>query len=233
MTQVVVLAGGLATRMHPHTLATPKSMLKIAGRPFIDWQLERLQSCGFDECVLCLGHLSDTIVAHVGDGSAFGLRVTCVQEGATLLGTGGALRHALPHLASTFVVTYGDSYLPFDYVAPLRALELNVDADVVMSVYRNEHRFEPSNVAIGAGLVTRYEKGSTDRELAYLDYGALAVRRGFVETFDEGFLDLAKPMAAQVRAGRVRAYEVEQVFYEIGSPQGLATLEKELGRQRT
>jgi len=93
--QAAVLAGGLATRMLPRTLTTPKAMLDVAGRPFVDWQLEKLAACGFDDVVLCVAHLGEQIRDHVGDGARFGVRVRYSVEGKDLLGTAGALRAAL------------------------------------------------------------------------------------------------------------------------------------------
>src|SRR5512140_2871048 len=87
--QAVILAGGLATRMRPRTLTTPKSMLPVAGRPFVDWQLEKLRACGYDDVVMCIAHLGEQISAHVGDGARYGLRVRYSSEGPELLGTAG------------------------------------------------------------------------------------------------------------------------------------------------
>ena len=112
--QAVVLAGGLATRMRPKTLTVAKAMLEVAGRPFVDWLLEKLAADGYEDVLLCIAHLGEQIEEHVGDGSRFGLRVRYSNEGKELLGTLGALRHALPLLEPAFLVTYGDSYLPFD-----------------------------------------------------------------------------------------------------------------------
>src|SRR5260370_6654722 len=135
--QAVVLAGGLATRMRPRTLTMPKSMLEVAGRPFIEWQIERLVSAGLCDIVMCIAYLGEQIRAHVGDGARFGARVQWSSEGPQLLGTGGALRRALPLLDSSFLVTYGDSYLPFDYAEPLRMLRSHDDCDGVMAIFRN------------------------------------------------------------------------------------------------
>ena len=163
--------------MRPLTLTVPKSMLEVAGRPFVDWQLEKLAACGFGDVVLCVAHLGEQIEAHVGDGSRFGLRVRYSHEGETLLGTGGALRTAIDMLAPTFLVTYGDSYLPFDYAAPLRELDARDDCDGVMSVFKNDGKWDPSNVVTDGAWVLRYEKGSQDPAFDHIDYGAIAVRR--------------------------------------------------------
>src|ERR1035438_2058976 len=146
--QAVVLAGGLATRMRPHTLTVPKSMLEVAGRPFVDWQIERLVASGLRDIVMCIAHLGERIRDHVGDGAQLGARVVWSEEGPALLGTGGALRVALPLLGETFLVTYGDSYLPFDYGEPLRMLEAHSDCDGVMAVFKNEGKWDPSNVVL-------------------------------------------------------------------------------------
>src|SRR5690242_10649949 len=126
--QAVILAGGLATRMRPHTVNTPKALIEVAGRPFIAWQLEKIALSGFSDVVLCIGHLGERLREFIGDGSHFDLSVRYSDDGPRLLGTAGALRQALPLLERTFLVTYGDSYLPFDYTAPLRDLDSHSEA---------------------------------------------------------------------------------------------------------
>jgi MurNAc alpha-1-phosphate uridylyltransferase len=229
--QAVVIAGGLATRMRPHTLTVPKAMLEVAGRPFVDWLLEKLVASGYSEAVFCIAHLGEQIEAHVGDGARFGLRVRYSAEGPTLLGTGGALRMALPMLAETFLVTYGDSWLPFDYAGPLRMLAEHGDCDGVMSVYRNAGQWDASNTEIDAAgaWVVRYEKGGKDPALDHIDYGATALRRAIVEKEPAGVafgLDrIQHDLAARKR---LRAYVARERFFEIGSPEGLAALDERL-----
>ena len=177
--QAVVLAGGLATRLRPLTHTTPKVLIEVAGKPFAHWLLTRLREAGYDDVVLCIAHLGQLVTEFVGDGSKWGLRVRYSHEGDTLLGTGGALRSALPLLDETFLVTYGDSYLPFDYAEPLRMLQLcaHDDCDAVMSVFHNRGAFDTSNVRLknddtGAAWVDAYEKKSQDQAFDHIDYGA-------------------------------------------------------------
>ena len=136
MKQAVILAGGLGTRMLPRTERVPKILLPVAGRPFAAWLLERLAAAGFTEALLCVAHLGDAVRSEVGDGRAYGIRVRYADEGPTLLGTAGALRRALPDLAESFLVTYGDSFLPFDYAAPLEDLAAHAEAAGTMAVFR-------------------------------------------------------------------------------------------------
>jgi MurNAc alpha-1-phosphate uridylyltransferase len=233
--QAVVLAGGLATRMRPRTLALPKSLLEVAGRPFVDWQLERLAASGLRDVVMCVSYLADQVRAHVGSGEQWGVRVVWVDEGPTLLGTAGALRNALDALAPTFVVTYGDSYLPFDYSEPVRALETHDDCDGVMAVFANAGKWDDSNVVTDGRWVLRYEKGAVDRDRGdngsfdHIDYGATALRREVIAALPAGKslgLDMVQRDLADRQ--RLRACVARDRFFEIGSPEGLADLDRHL-----
>jgi NDP-sugar pyrophosphorylase family protein len=226
--QAVVLAGGLATRMRPQTLTIPKSMLEVAGRPFVDWQLERMAGCGVRDVVMCVAHLAEQIEAHVGDGARHGVRVRWAHEGAKLLGTAGAIRATLELLEPQFLVTYGDSFLPFDYAEPLRLLEGHDDCDGVMSIYKNDGQWDASNVVADASRewVARYEKGQTDPAFDHIDYGATALRREVIAA-----LPLGEPWGLDTiqrdlaRQKRLRACVARDRFFEIGSPEGLAGLD--------
>jgi NDP-sugar pyrophosphorylase family protein len=217
--------------MRPQTLTIPKSMLEVAGRPFVDWQLERMASCGVRDVVMCVAHLAEQIEAHVGDGARHGVRVRWAHEGAKLLGTAGAIRATLELLEPQFLVTYGDSYLPFDYAEPLRILQAHADCDGVMSIYKNDGQWDASNVVADAGRewVARYEKGQTDPAFDHIDYGATALRREVIAA-----LPLGEPRGLDAiqrdlaRQKRLRACVARERFFEIGSPEGLAELDRSL-----
>ena len=230
--QAVVLAGGLAKRMHPRTLTVPKAMLEVAGRPFVEWQLELLVASGVRDVVMCIAHLGEQIRDHVGDGARFGARVVWSEEGPELLGTAGAIRAALPLLADSFVVTYGDSYLPFDYAEPLRVLERHADCDGVMAIFKNEGKWDTSNVVSDGEWVLRYEKGggaTEPRAFDHIDYGATALRRAVIAALPpavaHGLDAIQRDLAAR---GRLRACVARERFFEIGSPAGLAELERHI-----
>lgn len=230
--QAVVLAGGLATRMAPRTAQVPKFLLEVAGRPFGARLLERLAACGFREAVLCIGHLGEAIRAAFG-GSFAGVRLVFSDEGAARLGTAGALRHALPHLAETFLVTYGDSFLPFDYAGPLRDLRAHPGALGTMAVYRNADRLDASNAVVSEDRVVRYEKRAAnaprDPEMDHIDYGATALRREVIAPLPAGVaLDFSTVQRDLARSGELRAYRAMERFFEIGSEAGLRDLEAHL-----
>jgi NDP-sugar pyrophosphorylase family protein len=228
--QAVILAGGLATRLGALTEATPKSLLLVAGRAFIDWQLERLARCGILRVVLCIGHLGERIREHVGDGRNSGLAVDYCEDGPVLRGTAGALRRALPLLDPEFLVTYGDSYLTFDYAALLGDLVAHPDALGSMSVYRNQGRYDASNTEVRGEWVVRYHKGESDPALDHIDYGALALRREVVVSLAEDHRGSLAELQTELAArGLLRAFRVSERFYEIGSESGLRELAAKLG----
>lgn len=232
--EVAVLCGGLATRLGPVAARVPKFLVPVAGRPFGEWLLERLAASGFTDVVLCVGHLGAAIEEVVGDGRAWGLRVRYAWDGETPRGTGGAIRAALPLLAPELVVTYGDSYLTFDYRSLLVELAAHREALGVMAVYDNRDRIEPSNAAVRNGWVVRYDKsrGPIEPLLDHIDYGATALRREAFDLAPEaepfGLDEVTRRLAAE---GRLRALEVSERFYEVGSPGGLAELDALLSAQ--
>ena len=218
---VAVLAGGLATRLRPITTTVPKAMVEVAGRPFIDHQLRLLARRGARRIVLCLGHLGEQVQHHVGNGSALGLSVSYSFDGDRLLGTGGALRRALPLLGEAFWVLYGDAYLDIDYATVLDDFRSR-DVLGLMTVLRNENRWDRSNAVFRDGRLWRYDKREAAPEMSHIDYGALLLRREAIEALpvDEPW-DLAELQRHLVARGQMAGHEVTRRFYEIGSPGGL------------
>ncbi|MET0790331.1 MAG: NTP transferase domain-containing protein [Polyangiaceae bacterium] len=227
--QAVILAGGLATRLGRRTEHLPKALIAIAGRPFLAWQLEALARSGFRQVVLCIGHLGEQVRDFLGDGAAFGVTVAYSQDGPRLLGTGGALRHALDLLEPTFLITYGDSYLPFDYAAPVRDLEAHPDALGTMSVFLNDGAWGESNCALEGERVSAYQKGGQQPNLRFIDYGAIALRRSVLAQREAdsafAFESIQSELAS---AGKLRAYQARDRFYEVGSEAGIRDLEAKL-----
>jgi NDP-sugar pyrophosphorylase family protein len=219
---LALLAGGLATRLRPITETIPKALVEVGGRPFIDHQLELFRRRGVRHVVLCLGYRGEQVQTHLGDGSALGVEVRYSYDGDRLLGTGGALRCAAPLLGPLFWVTYGDSYMDIDYGAALAEF-LRRDALGLMTVLRNDDRWDRSNVVFHDGRLLRYDKRRRSPDMTYIDYGVALLRREALEWIppDEPY-DLADLYSALVAEGRMVGHEVTERFYEIGSPDSLA-----------
>lgn len=230
MLSCAILCGGLATRLRPVTEKIPKSLVPVTGEPFIAHQLRLLRSKGIDEAVLCAGFLGEMIEEFVEDGGRFGLHVSYSFDGARLLGTAGAIRKALPLLGGAFFVLYGDSYLTCNYAAIAEAFERSSKRGL-MTIYRNEDSYDPSNVEANNGTVIRYDKRNRTAEMHYIDYGlGVFSRPVFEDSRASEFQDLAEVYQELLHSGELASYEVHERFYEIGSPGGIRDLEAFLAR---
>lgn len=218
---VAILAGGLATRLRPTTEKMPKSLVQVAGRPFAEHQLALLRRSGLTEVVFCVGFLGEMIEATLGDGSRWGMALRYSYDGPQLLGTGGALRRALPLLGDAFLVLYGDSYLECDYPAVAEAFVASGCLGLV-TVLHNRNRWEPSNLLYRDGRILAYNKAHPTPNMEHIDYGLGGLRAEVFDaySFDES-IDLAVIHQDLIASGQLAGFEVTQRFYEIGSPSGL------------
>jgi NDP-sugar pyrophosphorylase family protein len=222
---VALLAGGLATRLRPVTAKIPKALVPVAGEPFLAHQLRLLHKKGLRRVVLCAGHLGEMIAAEFGDGAAYGMELAYSFDGERLLGTGGALVRALPKLGEAFLVLYGDSYLPIDYAAVVRAFAASGQPGL-MTVFHNANRWDTSNVVFADGTIRCYDKRALTPEMRHIDYGLGILRASVLADRMEGAaFDIADVYRDLSRAGLLAGYEVNERFYEIGSPGGLAELD--------
>lgn len=221
---IAILAGGLATRLRPITEKIPKSLVPVAGEPFLAHQLRLLHARGIRRAVLCIGYLGEMIQRDFGN-EAFGVRLEYSFDGEKLLGTGGAIKRALPKLGDEFFVLYGDSYLPIEY-APVAEFFQHSGKLGCMTVYRNEGKFDTSNVIFRDGEIAVYDKKLKSPEMRHIDYGLSLFKASVFDAYaaDQVF-DLAEVMGKLVREKQLAGYEVRERFYEMGSPVGLAELE--------
>jgi NDP-sugar pyrophosphorylase family protein len=225
MLPVAILAGGLATRLRPITETIPKSLVEVGGHPFVAWQLRYLSAQGIGRAVLCAGYRGEQIAEVVGDGSRYGIRVEYEFDGPRLLGTGGALRRALPRLGQAFFVLYGDSFLPVDFREVEQAFAAR-GKPAVMTVLRNQDRWDKSNVYFDQGVVVEYNKRAPRPEMEHIDYGLSVMSAAALIRYPDGeAFDLADVYHELSLAGDLAGFEVTERFYEMGSPDGLAQTE--------
>jgi NDP-sugar pyrophosphorylase family protein len=227
---VAVLVGGLGSRLREVTGdSLPKALVPVNGRPFIDLKLAQLREQGAERVVMLIGYGGEAIRRHLGR-AALGLSITYLDEGATLLGTGGAVLRALPRLGEAFWVTYGDTLLSVD-VPTAEASFLAGDALGLMTVYRNENRLEPSNTRVQDSLVVAYGKHPRPPGARHIDYGMLAFRREtFAGRVDGEAFDLADVLQSLVARGQLVAFEVAERFHDIGTPAALRETERFVAR---
>jgi NDP-sugar pyrophosphorylase family protein len=230
---LAVLAGGLATRLGSLTSEIPKCLIDFQGKPFVDWQIALLKSAGFNKLVFCIYHKSDLIESHLGDGSKFGIEIEFSKDGEQQLGTGGAIRKALPKLGKKFGVIYGDSYLPINYQDVESAFEKSSDL-ALMTVFKNEGSLDESNVLFRDGNLIRYQKNSQNVGMNHIDYGLTYFQSSVFGSYPLGRpFDLAELCTDLSKSGKLGGFEVFRRFYEIGSTIGISDFSSYLQEEQS
>ncbi len=224
--QCVILAGGLGTRMRPLTETCPKTLLPAGGRPFAWHQLQWLAAQGINEVIYSIGHQGDMIRRYWAQEPSPVPSIRYVDEGERLLGTAGALRLAREQgvLDESFFVIYGDSFLPVEFAPIWRAFQAS-GQPALMTVLRNEGRWDRSNVIYQPGRIMLYDKAAAPG-MQYIDYGLSCFRRDLFD--DLAHSDLAGVFHDLSLQGRLAGFQVHERFYEIGSPAGLRDFEQYL-----
>src|SRR5216117_893024 len=204
--KVVVLAGGLGTRLGALSRGLPKAMIRVAGRPFLEHVVDSFASRGLSEFVLLVGHHADVIEAHFRRGDAFGVRIDYSRE-KELLGTGGAVREASHLIPDRFVLTYGDVLRRFDYD---RFVEEHPDN--CLAAYP---RITEGNTDAANGVVTRFDKSATD--LPYVDAGFSVLQRDVINLLPAtGACSFEQEVYTKLAARRELECEiVDHNFYDI------------------
>ena len=221
MLPVIILAGGLATRLRPITETIPKALVEINGRPFLDYQMRLLAANGVTRAVLSVAYRGEMIEEYLGDGSRYGIAVSYSYDGPVYLGTAGAIRKALDGLGESFFTLYGDSYLTAAFAAVEKTF-LESGKEALMTVYRNDGLFDTSNVEFADGRITAYDKGARTPAMRHIDYGLGVFRASVFSGLAEGECgDLAAFYRDVLRRGELAAYEVHERFYEIGTLSGI------------
>ncbi|HAS04777.1 MAG TPA: nucleotidyl transferase [Dehalococcoidia bacterium] len=226
--QIVVLAGGLATRLGSLTQNQPKSMLNIHGKPFLQYQLELFKKNGITRVLLCLGHLGEQIESYFGDGSHLGIDIFYSYENKPL-GTAGALKNAERFLDDKFFTIYGDSYVSLHFSDVWRYF-LSNNKPALMTVYKNNNLYNASNTIIKDSLVLKYNKRKKTADMAYIEYGVnIFCKEILSEIPPDSFFELGDVFTSLIADKQLLAYEVKERFFEIGSLKGIEDFKKMVG----
>lgn len=227
--QVVILAGGVGTRLWPLTREIPKPMVPVAGVPYLERQLQLLARQGLRDVVILTAYLGEQIETYFGDGGRLALSIRYSREKEPL-GTGGALREARGLLADVFLVIYGDSYLPIDYTAVVHRLAMSEAMGVVVFYHDVTGETDVrANLAVGSdGFVNRYDKtADNDPEVRYIEAGVLALRRQALSLLPpDGNVSMEQELFPRLIAQRaLLGFPTSQRFYDIGTPERLRIIE--------
>lgn len=220
--QVVVLLGGLGTRLNSIDSNKPKAMIDIYGKPFFYYQLHLMKQYGLRNFIFCVGYKGKVIRSFFQNGRRFGVNIKYSYDGKKQLGTGGALRKILPLLKEDFIVIYGDSYMDADYgelVYTYYRVKKDKGKRGLIAVFKNKNRYDTSNVLFKGGKLLKYDKQHISSDMEYIDYGISILNKSVVKKIPKGkYFDLSSLYHELVKNGQMSGYEVNKRFYEIGTP---------------
>jgi len=226
---LILLAGGLATRLRPVTEKIPKSLIDINGKPFIYFQARLLRSKGIKKVIICAGFLGEQIENYLKDGSEFGLEIDYSYDGDELLGTGGAVQKAIPKTNGIFWVMYGDSYLNTDFEYISSSFEKKKYKGL-MTVFNNSDKWDSSNVKFENGNIIKYDKVNKTQDMRYIDYGLSIFRKDAFSGFGElQKFDLTAVFSELLLQNELMGLEIKDRFYEVGSFRGIEEFKSLIG----
>jgi choline kinase/putative flippase GtrA len=217
---VCILAGGLGTRLGRQVHEVPKPLIEVAGSPFLRHQLSLLVAHGITRVVLCVGYLGELIEQEIGSVHD-GISIEYSYDAPGLDGTLGAIRRARPLLGERFLVLYGDTYLRIDYRAVAESWRAG-GRPAVMTVLRNEGRWDVSNVVLRDGMVVRYDKAHPNPEMQWIDYGLGGLTAEALDVAPAYERDLSALYRLLAERDELMGFVAQERFYEIGSPAALA-----------
>ncbi|MBK5915179.1 N-acetylmuramate alpha-1-phosphate uridylyltransferase MurU [Rhodocyclus purpureus] len=228
--KTLIFAAGRGERMRPLTDTLPKPLLQVGGKPLIVWHLERLAAAGLSEVVINCAHLADTLQAALGDGSACGVRIAWSREPAGALETAGGIAWAQPLLGDDpFLVINGDVFCDWDLArAPAIAATLGArgrDAHLVMVDNPPQH---PGGdfALVGDSVVAARHAAAT---LTYAGIGIFSP--ALVAGVERGAVMKLRPLLdAAIAAGRLGGEHHGGRWVDVGTPERLAALDRELRR---
>jgi NDP-sugar pyrophosphorylase family protein len=227
--QVVILAGGLGTRLGELSRQTPKPVIPVAGKPYLEWQIELLRGHGLREFLLLTGYRAEQIEAYFGDGSRWQVSISYSREPEPL-GTAAALKLAEPKLRDRFLLMNGDTFFPFDYTAFVRQAETQPHCAWLVAVPRRALGTNPPRGNVGldadAGQVVEYVRGGRDG-LDFVHAGIFVLDRSWLTLMrgGQGQAIEAALCPPLLERGLLRAFVCRERFYDMGTPQQLQELE--------
>lgn len=226
MMPVYILCGGEGSRLGDITKGTPKSMVRIYGKPFISYQLEWLRDEGIKEVTLCVRKFADQIFNFVGDGSKWGMRVRYSYDGNESLGTAGAFKKATNGTSGAVFILYGDSYLPKCGLKGMEETYCIINQDVLMLLYEDTERHSENNVYYDRLYLPKYYAQKDGHTCNYTDAGISIVNIDYLnQLIPDGFSNLSEIFELASKEKMIYPYITKDPYMEIGSLQGINRLE--------
>ncbi|MBI2278867.1 MAG: NTP transferase domain-containing protein [Candidatus Brennerbacteria bacterium] len=226
ITQAVILAGGAGTRLKPLTDHTPKPMILMNGKPFLEYLIKQLKENGIEEVLLLLGYLPEKTIAHFGDGAKFGVRikysVTPVEDSI-----GTRIRKAADLMEDYFILLNCDNFWPLR-IEELVKFHNKMNSLITTVVYTNKNGITKNNVLVDdEGYIVRFDPSRTDPDLNGVNLVYAITSKEVIGLMPTGDFDYEKVMFPMLIAQRKLAgYRSDERHHSIGSLERLPGTEQ-------
>lgn len=234
--KVVILAGGLGTRLRPLFPDQPKVLVPVDGKPFLEHQLFMLAAQGFTDFILCVGYLAKNIQAYFQDGSLWGWKIGYAVE-QQLMGTAGAILNAAPYLEETFLVLNGDTYLATDYQHLVKTHweqnhRKNILATLALVKSEDSRAYGSVQLAADGQISAFHEKNEQIKGQPWINAGAYVMQPGILSHIPPGQpVSLEREVFPALAGKYLYSCPVAGTLVDMGTPQGYQTLSDILSLQ--
>ena len=231
ITQAVILAGGMGTRLFPLSKDIPKAMIPFYQKPFLRYLIERLVDQGIKEVLILTGYKADIIEDYFEDGSEYGIKIhysrTPVEDN-----TGTRIRKAFSLFHDQFFLLYCDNYWPFD-LAKLEECFLQGDKMAQVVIYNNKDSYTKNNVLVEGDRVKVYDKKRITENLQGVDIGFILLKKEAIEDMPkEDFLFETYLFPKLIEKGQLGAFHTGHRYYSVGSFNRLELTRKFLAKPK-
>ena len=216
ISQEVIFAGGLGTRLPPFTAHDPKPMIEIEGKPFLYYLLNQVRDWGITDVVLLLGYLPEKIQQYFGDGHELGLNIT-YSVTPVEYDTGARLRAAQDNLQEEFILLYCDNYCPINFQ---KAYQQYCESGnlIQITAYSNKDGYTKNNLCIQDGQVKVYDKKRITPDLQAVDIGYCFVDKSVLSYLPQENVNFEAAIYPElVRQDCIGVYVTDHRYYSIGS----------------
>ena len=230
--QALILAGGFGTRLGKLTERTPKPMLLVDGKPFVEYLVINLKRYGINHIIFSTGHCSNKIVDFFGDGSAFGINISYIHE-LTPLGTGGAVKNASKYLDVEFLVINGDSLFDINYQQLTDLLSNDINALAAIALRETEDVSRYGCVKIAGHYVNGFNEKNLKNIPGLINGGIYLMKKEILGFFGEGHSSLEEdwfPKLAQMK--KLLGQKFDGYFIDIGVLDDFERSQNELPKWR-
>ena len=216
--QVVILAGGYGKRLGLLTKKKPKSLLTFNSKTFIFHQIKYFQKKGIKNFLILIGHDGEKIKKQISKYKFSYLNVDFSHDGKKNIGTGGALKKAKSKLFKNFFLIYGDTF-PQINILKLKEAHLKKTSKFTMCIYRNNDKYDKSNIILKNKKISKYSKSLTNAK--YIDYGVSMLNKSIILSSKKSSFDLKNIINQLLTKNLLNYFIVKKRFYEIGSFEGI------------